>query len=419
MALAVASHSLMGAGRAFNEDAAVHLSVPDPLGGRLEVFAVADGHGGHGAAAFFTKMLGSEMELALRESEDDIPGALAAAVLAVDAAWLSGPGEEDDSGACVLLCVRDGEQVHTAWAGDCRAVLYRGDRGMPELLSRDHTVCNAQERERLLLARVPVRHGRVMGVMEPTRAIGNRRLRTMRSDAVVPICETVSSLWLDEMALESGEWTPATATAEGEAAAEFVGRPRSPQRKLPLRATSGRADPDSEHAPAQEGVEKMGAGLSAGWGDHGQSCGPGERATPSPLDSPSGYDPHRSPASSSESDDSAVAARQRRRLRRRRAGLAGQTPPCQPPQQLQQPVWAAGHSASGAKPSFLILGTDGLWNGISSTRACEVMLDALAEIDHHAGADVVQAAVERATAKLCRMGRSYGDDDCTCMVVLL
>jgi serine/threonine protein phosphatase PrpC len=410
MALAVASHSLMGAGRAFNEDAVVHLSVPDPLGGRLEVFAVADGHGGHGAAAFFAKMLGGEMELALRESEDDIPGALAAAVLAVDAAWLSGPGEEDDSGACVLLCVRDGEQVHTAWAGDCRAVLYRGDRSMPELLSRDHTVCNAQERERLLLARVPVRHGRVMGVMEPTRAIGNRTLRIMRSDAVVPICETVSSLWLDEAALEGGERTTVAATAEEEAAAGLVGRPRSPQRKLPFRGSSGAPDSDPGHVTAQE--EEMG---TAGWGEHGQSRGRGERTSPSPLDSPSGYDPHRSPTSSSESDDSAVAARQRRRLRRRRAGLAGQTPSYQ-----EQPVWAAGYPASrGGKPSFLILGTDGLWNGISSTRACEVMLDALAELDHDAGADVVQAAVERATAKLCRTGRSYGDDDCTCMVVLL
>ena len=425
-----AAHSLMGAGRARNEDACCQLTLRDPLGGPLRrplrVFAVADGHGGAGAAAFFTAALEAALEAALAEHAGDLKAALAAAVLAVDAAWLQGPGRSDDSGACVLLCVCEGSQVHTAWAGDCRAVLYRGAKREAELLSRDHTLCNAQERERLLRARVPVRRGRVLGVLQPTRAIGNRRLRETRSDAVLPLCETrTADAW-------AGATPPATpATPDSSDGSDGGGglsalRPRSPQRKVPCwmdEDGDGNGDGD-ERGRARQGA---GEGAPGGWRSSGHDDDDATAAA-SPSESLLSSEAQPSPASSSESEDSATTAHERQRQRRRRRQSGAMDGLWQQGRRLSSSGFPedAGDCAplspwpyGDAQPSFLILGTDGLWDGLSSARACDVVLDALSALSADATAALVQETLDQAAAKLCRMGRSYGDDDCTCMVVML
>jgi len=114
------------------------------------------------------------------------------AVLALERAFVAWAGEhKDDSGACVVLSLvlPDSGVIVTSWCGDARAVLYDGKARVPRQLTRDHTAANPTERERLLAAHVKVRNGRVLGVLEPTRSLGDLNLKRLNPRAVVAECE--------------------------------------------------------------------------------------------------------------------------------------------------------------------------------------------------------------------------------------
>lgn len=347
----------MAGGRGANEDVAFAASVADPFGGALPVWSIADGHGGSGAAAYLSRTLPAAVATALAETEDSVPQALIDAVLAVDAGWLAGPGAADDSGACVLVCARDGDDLHTAWAGDCRAVLCRADlEDTPVQLSTDHNArVNAAERERLQLARVPLRRGRVLGVLEPSRAIGNCSLRAARSDAVIPLCETFT------VDLSGGDPSTSCEKDSGQSGCDAESSSLS---------CASSPDRDNGRTPS--------SGIST--------------ESASPAGSPAAM--QQSPVSS---EDDALCTRRRNRRRRGVVRLSGAVPP--------------------AKPSFLLLGTDGLWEGLSANRACDVVRDALSDVS--LAKPDWEGAAGRAAAKLCRLARSYSDDDCTCTVVVL
>lgn len=77
------------------------------------------------------------------------------------------------SGACVTAALlRDDGQILSANVGDCRAVLRRSD-GSIEVLTTDHRCSDPTEKERILRLGGFIRNNRVIGVLEPTRTIGD------------------------------------------------------------------------------------------------------------------------------------------------------------------------------------------------------------------------------------------------------
>lgn len=78
------------------------------------------------------------------------------------------------SGACVTAVLVRGTHITAANVGDSRAIFRRAD-GSVAVLTDDHRCANPTERERILRLGGPgaIRNGRVVGVLEPTRTIGD------------------------------------------------------------------------------------------------------------------------------------------------------------------------------------------------------------------------------------------------------
>lgn len=199
---------------------------------RLGLVAVMDGHGGEAAAEFLQTHLVQAVTQALAEGADekeaacdaernqpqDAPAAepqywqegdvgdvaptptakpgtemaMRNAVLQLEQEFLAWAAEHrDDSGACIALSMAlpASDQVVTSWCGDTRAVLYDAKAQTARQLTRDHTAANPTERDRLMSAHVKVRNGRVLGVLEPSRAVGDLNLKRLNPRAVVAECE--------------------------------------------------------------------------------------------------------------------------------------------------------------------------------------------------------------------------------------
>lgn len=121
---AYAAHSYRGAVKPFNEDRiliAPRLSNDHP---DISLFAVFDGHGGHGCAEYLKEMmprfidkqecLKSQPEQALKnafkEAEEEFMRKNEVVI-------------KDRSGSCACLVMVKGDQVYTANVGDSRAVI--------------------------------------------------------------------------------------------------------------------------------------------------------------------------------------------------------------------------------------------------------------------------------------------------------
>jgi serine/threonine protein phosphatase PrpC len=147
----------------------------------LALVAVFDGHGGDAAAHFCAERLAARLASAWPSgaSTSAAADALRRCFDDLNRSFLESAGA-DDSGATALAALCMPDRLLVANAGDCRAVLWRGDALVP--LTRDHTPSSKPEAERVRRAGGSIRSTvdgkpRVEGKIQVTRCIGDRPLR--------------------------------------------------------------------------------------------------------------------------------------------------------------------------------------------------------------------------------------------------
>eukprot|EP00472_Partenskyella_glossopodia_P005162 CAMPEP_0197542028 /NCGR_PEP_ID=MMETSP1318-20131121/67486_1 /TAXON_ID=552666 /ORGANISM="Partenskyella glossopodia, Strain RCC365" /LENGTH=301 /DNA_ID=CAMNT_0043101265 /DNA_START=1343 /DNA_END=2248 /DNA_ORIENTATION=- len=126
---------------------------------------------------------------------------------------------DGNAGACAIVCHVDGQNVTAAWVGDCRAILgkrtnfsmFTGQLAADEL-TKDHQIdCNPTEKERLIREHPGevdiVARNRVKGRLEPTRAFGDGKYKSLEFFKQFPRLVNRYS--------KTG-WTPPYVTAEPE-----------------------------------------------------------------------------------------------------------------------------------------------------------------------------------------------------------
>lgn len=149
---------------------------------------VCDGHDGVACADYISKVaFQPALEDALRRRPAGGPAsdglALSEAFAAVEAGWETRasdlraakavtPAAGITSGSCLTAVLLRGAHVTVANCGDCKVILRRAD-GSVETLTTDHRCSNEGERRRILERGGFIRNGRVIGVLEPTRTIGD------------------------------------------------------------------------------------------------------------------------------------------------------------------------------------------------------------------------------------------------------
>ncbi|XP_041480170.1 integrin-linked kinase-associated serine/threonine phosphatase 2C-like isoform X2 [Lytechinus variegatus] len=156
---------------------------------RLSFYAVYDGHSGDKASAHAAKTLHKHIiskfpKTEMMNQDKEIKKCLIDAFRVTDEEFLkqasaSKPVWKDGSTAVCVLVVND--TLYIANLGDSKAFLCRYN---PETekhqflpLSKDHTPTQYEERMRIQKAGGTVRNGRVMGIMEVSRSIGDGRFK--------------------------------------------------------------------------------------------------------------------------------------------------------------------------------------------------------------------------------------------------
>jgi protein phosphatase 2C len=187
----------------------------------VSVAAVFDGHGGAGVSAHFRDNLVGYLRPRMA-SASSISDALTEALLAIDGDLTDDVAADSGSTGVVVLVDEGSRTIVCANTGDSRAILARkidgdrhggdrdGDNDGVEPLSSDHDPEREDERSRIEAAGGVMfdRKGglRVGGVLNMTRAFGDKRLRP---DGLIPDPETktVSSDYADFVVVASdGLW---------------------------------------------------------------------------------------------------------------------------------------------------------------------------------------------------------------------
>ncbi len=156
-------------------------------GKERRMWAVFDGHGGDAGSVWCAAEVGKLLErhLSSAGSFQDIFGR-------VFAALNEGVSRVSTGGSTAVVAVEINGKLHVANAGDARAVLLR--RGKAQRLSVDHRTTLESERERIRRGGGVVLNGRLGGVIEVTRALG---------DAAVPLC--IAEPHVASVAVEEGD----------------------------------------------------------------------------------------------------------------------------------------------------------------------------------------------------------------------
>ncbi|KAJ0401569.1 hypothetical protein ATCC90586_002877 [Pythium insidiosum] len=166
-------------------------------GAFFHLFAVMDGHGGPRAADFVVAKLFEALDAVFESHNGRVElSEIVAAVEALDKAFLAiARRQQDYSGACLVALLlfwdpaTESHQRLVLNVGDCRVVLQEDDsaaqqqRGKKRVerasasavvaLSDDHCVSNQDEKLRALSAGAFIRDGRIAGVLEPFRSLGD------------------------------------------------------------------------------------------------------------------------------------------------------------------------------------------------------------------------------------------------------
>eukprot|EP00050_Salpingoeca_kvevrii_P010858 m.10937 g.10937 ORF g.10937 m.10937 type:complete len:307 (-) comp3117_c0_seq1:30-950(-) len=189
--LSFGAASAVGGCSSENEDRC--LVVPDMRehGGLHDaLFVVLDGHDGPEAAQYARDNL--VYELRNSASYESHPGrALRDAVTEIDTKFLDWASDNGNnaSGACIVAALVRGCHLSVAWAGDCRAVMYNAAADSSVALTVDHTARNPAEVDRLCAAATRVRNGRILGILEPSRTIGDADVKRKCPRGLISLCE--------------------------------------------------------------------------------------------------------------------------------------------------------------------------------------------------------------------------------------
>jgi len=161
-------------------------------GGEGKLFAVFDGHGGDGAAKYAASHIVEMVEQVLKK-EGWAPIQSLAAFSGIFRRLDEEICSSDlirNSGATAIVVIQYEQELFIANAGDARAVLSRG--GVPVRLSRDHKASDPAELQRIRDEGGVVVNGRLQGVIEVTRSIG---------DASIPLC--IAEPYVNKIALKA------------------------------------------------------------------------------------------------------------------------------------------------------------------------------------------------------------------------
>lgn len=163
---------------------------PLPSNSGWSVYGVFDGHGGRRAADFcaislpnlLSERLPKEM---VPEFDKAVKAAVVQAFLEADRQFLDMCSQATPiwrDGCTATMAFIFGETVYTGNAGDSGVVLGRHDAAgkiMAKRLTRDHTPLDVKERQRIEAAGHRVVDGRVNGLLEVSRSIGDCRYKSM------------------------------------------------------------------------------------------------------------------------------------------------------------------------------------------------------------------------------------------------
>ncbi|KNC84663.1 hypothetical protein SARC_03124 [Sphaeroforma arctica JP610] len=108
--------------------------------------------------------------------------------------------EEDTSGACALAVLLNDQDMFVANAGDCGGVLFtiKADKTVKtRSINHRHKCSNPSEERRILKAGGSVIMGRVNGVLEPTRAIGDIDMKGQERESGVIATAELHHIGLD------------------------------------------------------------------------------------------------------------------------------------------------------------------------------------------------------------------------------
>ena len=216
------------------------------------IVLLCDGHDGLQCATFVQSHFPRDLPT------DNAGAALTQAFAHVEGEWIAHVrsaqsrgirrGGGISSGACVTAVVVRGTHIAAANVGDSRAILRRAD-GSVAVLTDDHRCANPTERERILRLGGPgaIRNGRVVGVLEPTRTIGDLEEKLAAGPEVISAVPSVTELELSPSELGWGGGVELCASRASPSAATSAPPPPPPAaalggaRGLPVPATTSRA----------------------------------------------------------------------------------------------------------------------------------------------------------------------------------
>lgn len=152
---------------------------------RISFYGVFDGHGGDKASKFSSKRLIQIIKekipkAEINQFEKQIKKSLVESFKRLDAEFLNQasmqkPVWKDGTTVCSILVLND--MMYICNLGDSKAVLcrYHQDhkKHVSVALSQDHNPINYEERQRIQKEGGQVREGRIMGILEVSRSIGD------------------------------------------------------------------------------------------------------------------------------------------------------------------------------------------------------------------------------------------------------
>ncbi|GIL53788.1 hypothetical protein Vafri_9420 [Volvox africanus] len=145
--------------------------------GLVSFFGVYDGHSGQVVSRFLASSLHHYVE-AYGMIATDVASALCQAFQTADAALAEATLNCPDAGSTATVALLSANNIIAAHCGDSRALICRGGHVMA--LTEDHRPARVDERERVLKSggQILWNEGeRVMGILQTTRAFGDRDLK--------------------------------------------------------------------------------------------------------------------------------------------------------------------------------------------------------------------------------------------------
>lgn len=166
-----------------NEDR-LFMLVRAPGAAAFHLFIVMDGHGGELAADYVKKHLPDRLDALYAEGGFGDDKRLQAVLEQLDEDFCEQAiKEKNTSGACVTVAILYKNEVSQSEllvlnTGDCRVIVSEQADDSAEAITTDHTASLESEKKRIENNGGYVMHGRVVGVMEPSRSVGDTDMKS-------------------------------------------------------------------------------------------------------------------------------------------------------------------------------------------------------------------------------------------------